>query len=90
LTLDFSSGRYIYAIVYHDLENIFKGCPIFIFSTNVGKDTDVSFRVTPVTGGFVSLHAVLSELDHASNLAATAMDPASRDASNLSVSDLRL
>jgi hypothetical protein len=90
LTLDFSSGRCICAIVYHDLENIFKGCPVFIFSTNIGKDIDGSFRVTPVTGGFVSLHTVLSKLDHAFNLAAIAMDPVSHDASNLSTSDLCL
>jgi hypothetical protein len=39
-----------------------------------------------VTGGLVSLHDVLSELDHASSQAATAMNPVSRDANNLSMS----
>ena len=78
-------GRYICAIVYRNTENIFKDCPISYFLSNVGKDIDGIFKAIPVTGWLLSLQDVLSELHDVSNLGVTDQDPASRDASNLSI-----
>jgi len=78
-------GRYICAIAYHNTKNIFKGCPVSYFLSNVGKDIDGIFKAIPVTGWLLSLHDVLSELHDVSDLGVTDQDPASRDANNLPI-----
>jgi len=35
--MEFFIGCYIFAIVYNNLENIFRGCPTFLFSIKCGQ-----------------------------------------------------